>query len=77
MEESKLHYCHVCKEIAKSKCSACKVVWYCSPECQKGDWKAHKPLCNVDEFLHAQSRDKKLKFENFELIRDIGEGNFS
>ena len=28
-----------------SKCSACKAVLYCGVECQKADWKKHKPLC--------------------------------
>ena len=28
------------------KCSSCLSVWYCSKECQKADWKAHKGLCH-------------------------------
>ena len=29
-------------------CSACKQVFYCSPECQRADWKAgHKEQCKV------------------------------
>ena len=28
-----------------SSCSACKSVFYCSRECQKGDWKMHKKVC--------------------------------
>jgi hypothetical protein len=26
-------------------CSKCMNVWYCSLECQKNDWKKHKPIC--------------------------------
>ncbi|GAA5928553.1 hypothetical protein JCM3775_004563 [Rhodotorula graminis] len=26
-------------------CSACKSVFYCSPDDQKLDWKRHKPAC--------------------------------
>ena len=26
-------------------CSGCKDVYYCSIECQKSNWKEHKPLC--------------------------------
>lgn len=26
-------------------CSACRGVKYCSVECQRADWKSHKPLC--------------------------------
>lgn len=27
------------------RCSACKKVKYCGVECQKADWRTHKPLC--------------------------------
>lgn len=27
------------------QCGSCKSVRYCSPECQKGHWKAHKKKC--------------------------------
>jgi hypothetical protein len=32
-------------EEASSVCSRCKAVRYCSRECQRMDWKAHKPAC--------------------------------
>ncbi|KIK70365.1 hypothetical protein GYMLUDRAFT_268573 [Collybiopsis luxurians FD-317 M1] len=32
------------------KCSQCKLVWYCSSECQKKDWKGHKKFCGQDKF---------------------------
>mmetsp|Transcript_24742 Transcript_24742/g.46190 ORF Transcript_24742/g.46190 Transcript_24742/m.46190 type:complete len:453 (-) Transcript_24742:683-2041(-) len=45
-------FCHVCYEPATLKCSACKVNWYCSKECQKKDWnnnrghsQGHKVMC--------------------------------
>lgn len=28
------------------RCQRCKVVSYCSQECQRADWKQHKKLCN-------------------------------
>jgi hypothetical protein len=34
-------------EEASSVCSRCQVVWYCSRECQRTDWKAHKPVCTA------------------------------
>jgi hypothetical protein len=32
-------------EEASSVCARCQVVRYCSRECQRTDWKAHKPVC--------------------------------
>ena len=42
--------CAVCgargtSEKTLKKCSVCKAVAYCSKECQKADWKNHKPVC--------------------------------
>ena len=34
-------------EEASSVCSRCQAVRYCSRECQRTDWKAHKPVCVV------------------------------
>ena len=28
------------------KCGSCRVAWYCSRDCQKADWRAHKGFCN-------------------------------
>ena len=39
--------CHKCGVDATKRCGMCKNVWYCSRECQVGDWKTHKPLCEV------------------------------
>jgi hypothetical protein len=30
-----------------SRCSQCSVVYYCSRDCQRTDWKVHKPKCNA------------------------------
>jgi hypothetical protein len=29
------------------RCSRCSLVYYCSRDCQRADWKAHKPKCNA------------------------------
>ncbi|KAF9518538.1 hypothetical protein BS47DRAFT_262838 [Hydnum rufescens UP504] len=29
------------------RCAACKTIPYCSRECQRASWKAHKPECNT------------------------------
>lgn len=41
-----------CATCAKKKdectlmlCGGCKIIYYCSQECQKADWKEHKPIC--------------------------------
>lgn len=40
-------YCDVLELAPKSykKCSACRSVQYCSPQCQKSHWKSHKQDC--------------------------------
>lgn len=42
--------CEYCKKTTKEKgetqrCSGCDCVRYCGLECQKADWKSHKPFC--------------------------------
>ena len=39
---------------AYSVCSVCRVVYYCSRECQCKDWKAHKPECLSSDEREAQ-----------------------
>ena len=34
-------------EEASSVCARCEAVRYCSRECQRADWKAHKPVCTA------------------------------
>lgn len=42
-------HCRVVEEKAKAyrRCSACRRVAYCSRECQKNHWKAHKAACRA------------------------------
>jgi hypothetical protein len=40
-------------EEASSMCGQCKAVWYCSRECQRTDWKAHKPVCTAQTNVSA------------------------
>lgn len=38
--------CEICgKSEDIKRCAKCKVVAYCSRECQKSDWKKHKKIC--------------------------------
>ena len=34
-----------CTRLADLQCSRCKQQYYCSPQCQKSDWKYHKTVC--------------------------------
>ena len=35
-------------EEASSVCARCQAVRYCSRDCQRADWKVHKPACTAD-----------------------------
>lgn len=37
--------CPCCRKDGKLLCGRCRKVRYCSPECQKDDWKRHKIYC--------------------------------
>lgn len=44
-KHQKLNLCAYCSKPATKKCSRCKKIHYCSPECQKADWQKHKKVC--------------------------------
>ena len=47
-------FCSACKSSDNlSKCGGCKVMHYCSKECQRSDWKIHKSFCK--EIVRIQS----------------------
>jgi hypothetical protein len=37
--------CVVCGKATDTKCSRCKKAYFCSPACQKENWKYHKAVC--------------------------------
>jgi hypothetical protein len=53
-----------CVEIATKKCSACNTETYCSPVCQKLDWKIHKSMC-----VHMKNPDQLLPID--EVVKII------
>ena len=51
-----------------SACGSCKAVAYCSPECQKKHWKAHKGECRA---VAAAADSTKLEIEFFPCSRCV------
>ena len=53
-----MRVCEKCgKEAEKmKKCSVCKLVRYCSEECQLEDWKKHKKKCKLPEPRKGEGR---------------------
>jgi len=41
--------CEDCTKPAIKKCAACGLVYYCSPACQKSDWKFHMVTCKKNK----------------------------
>ena len=46
-DESVDPFCNRCRAEAAKLCGRCKVVKYCSRECQSQDWKEHKKVCEM------------------------------
>ncbi|KAL1951960.1 hypothetical protein VTO73DRAFT_1109 [Trametes versicolor] len=58
--------CANCRELKDREvikmCSGCRVMGYCSKECQRADWKTHKPVCReMSDGRGAPSRPPCLK----------------
>lgn len=57
---SLLYHCACCDEAEEKQgrkfkaCAVCKVVRYCSKECQKRHWKMHKVGCRVPSFRFSR-----------------------
>ncbi|KAF7305727.1 MYND-type domain-containing protein [Mycena chlorophos] len=53
--------CFVCKEPGEDlkRCGKCKMVSYCSRECQKRDWENHKVVCFKYSIQSANKANKK------------------
>jgi TPR repeat protein len=51
------------------KCSRCRLVFYCSRDCQRADWKVHKPKCNaaVEEKAAKDVRAEKQSYSRASL----------
>ena len=49
--------CNYCgRHPCKSRCSACKKVYYCARTCQLRDWARHKAVCSADAAVQVCPR---------------------
>lgn len=53
------------------KCTGCFEVRYCSKECQKNDWCAHKKICKNIEKLECSLCNSKTRKLVFKIINNI------
>ncbi|KAJ7167643.1 hypothetical protein C8R46DRAFT_254264 [Mycena filopes] len=56
--------CYRCDKLGDlRRCSRCQIARYCSPECQRADWKDHKPRCQdvQDDMQDDEPMEKELK----------------
>jgi 3-phosphoinositide dependent protein kinase-1 len=61
------------------RCAGC-TIYYCSRECQRADWKIHKPICSYKPTPQPDiSMDKPSnnRSDDFILLKKCGTGNFS
>ncbi|ODN06016.1 Protein msta, isoform A [Orchesella cincta] len=49
--------CQVCPKFSESRCSWCKLVFYCSKEHQKQDWPHHKETCTKKKYRLEENEE--------------------
>jgi len=49
LDSSATPECAKCGKVGMKRCGRCQMRWYCSPECQRVDWKQHKKRCKPME----------------------------
>lgn len=66
-----VHSCNRCNkreiEIEFKRCGRCRLVWYCSRECQEADWRQHKGNCKKEERIQL-SRDSVVSVEGMSFV---------
>lgn len=76
-KREKLIHCAKCKLISSTKsdfkrCSRCKSTFYCSPTCQKQDWRMHKFICKPEEGEEWEERPVFVPHDERGEVRVIG-----
>ena len=56
-----IHVCAACRKESSPdesfmRCSICRIARYCSTDCQRRDWRAHKTRCREQAEIHARDR---------------------
>jgi len=72
LNEINCNHCSLNKEVIKARrlpntlkaCSGCRLIYYCSLECQRKGWKLHKPHCKSYIKLQANLKMKNAKSKN-------------
>lgn len=62
--------CSICKSFTKTRCKRCKSIRYCSRECQKSDWKHHKPDCHLPSIVYF-SEDEDDIMRNSHKLKEV------
>ena len=61
MAEAVLRTCGACAvqipHNRAKRCSQCRAAYYCSRECQKRDWRSHKPQCKTPTLVQATASE--------------------
>lgn len=56
MDTSNEYMCSICgkRDIKLKKCGKCKIIAYCSEECQRKDWTKHKKHCTTFSLAYKE-----------------------
>ncbi|KAJ1429411.1 hypothetical protein B484DRAFT_328975 [Ochromonadaceae sp. CCMP2298] len=70
--------CFVCNEKSVHTCDKCRSVSYCSPECQRSDWKTHKIACgdlSIIKLTQETTGQKKKKEIDNKVVVSMADYN--
>lgn len=64
--------CAVCNKPSILLCSRCRTIYYCSQDCQRSDWREHKPNCsqiiNAVEMIRKDNMIKLLALSKIYFV---------
>ncbi|KAF8452938.1 hypothetical protein BDZ91DRAFT_749992 [Kalaharituber pfeilii] len=70
------HECNICARQTWRSCGRCKLVWYCSKECQRYDYKVHKHLCSTEFPIYPAKDGAKPSTRVLSLPQNGGRPTF-